>query len=473
MVNFKSILYFCDILGIEPKLRIFGNDNYKSTFSSILSIIIIFLSATFTVYSFIIYFNYINPSIIYSKDNDKSTSRTIQIKDALLLLGLYENTHFSVVDKNDAFIEAEYTIEYNNGTNSKKNLVIEKCEYGKNIDFKHQDYLKNYPINYYYCFSNIQGSLPLFYIPDEGKSSISLNIRLGESSRYTANDIILYIINGNDVIDHSNKNNPISNNYFTSTYTSFSSNKFNIINFFLQFIKYESDDGILFPNNKLFKAKAFSQITVMETNYIEAMDKSEIGTVFINLSEINFDSYKRVYPRIQSLLAEITSVSNLLLVIGQILSKILLDKKMSKDIFKYIEEKEYKERKIKPTSQNKEIMAKEVNICLTKEIEKTNRLSNQESVDYLPKKNESNGGGLNISHILEGLNFVHIIKSFFCCKDEKTEVITACHKYISEEICIEKILKKLHDFENKLDIASENEDLEELKKVIFKNNKKL
>ena len=74
---------------------------------------------------------------------------------------------------------------------------------------------------------------------------------------------------------------------------------------------------------------------------------------------------------------------------------------------------------------------------------------------------------------MEGLNFVHIIKSFFCCKDEKTEVITACHKYISEEICIEKILKKLHDFENKLDIASENEDLEELKKVIFKNNKKL
>ena len=110
MVNFKSILYFCDILGLEPKLRIFGNDNYKSTFSSILSIIIIFLSATFTIYSFIVYFNYINPSIVYSKDNDKSTRRTIQIKDALLLLGFYENTHFSVVDKKDAFIEAEYIL---------------------------------------------------------------------------------------------------------------------------------------------------------------------------------------------------------------------------------------------------------------------------------------------------------------------------------------------------------------------------
>ena len=127
--------------------------------------------------------------------------------------------------------------------------MIENWEFGKNIDFKHQYSLKNYHINDYYCFSNTQGSLPLFYIPDVGKSLISLNIRLGEKSRYTANDIIFYIINGNDIIDHNNKNSPISNNYFSSTYTSFSSNKFNVVNFFLQFIKYESDDGILFPNN--------------------------------------------------------------------------------------------------------------------------------------------------------------------------------------------------------------------------------
>ena len=64
-------------------------------------------------------------------------------------------------------------------------------------------------------------------------------------------------------------------------------------------------------------------------------------------------------------------------------------------------------------------MPKEVDICLTKEIEKINRLSNQESVDYLPKKNESNSGELNISHIFEGLNFFHIIKSFFVVRMQK------------------------------------------------------
>ena len=88
MSKCKNILYFFDILGLKPKLRIFNNDNYRSTYSSILSIIVIFLGLSFTVYSLIVYFNYVNPSIVYSKDNDKSTSRSILLSEALLLFGL-------------------------------------------------------------------------------------------------------------------------------------------------------------------------------------------------------------------------------------------------------------------------------------------------------------------------------------------------------------------------------------------------
>ena len=254
MSKFKKVLYFCDILGFEPRLRIFGKDKYKSTCSSILSLIVLFLAASFTVYSLIVYFNYVNPSIVYSKDNEKSTSRSILIKDALLMFGLYENTNFSVLNDSDAFIEVTYNEKYINKKPESKTLTLEKCEYGKNIDEKYRDSLKNYNINEYYCFNNNEGNLALFYNPDEGKSSLSLNIKINEKSKYTANDIIIYIMNGNDIIDHSNKNNPISNNYFTSTYTSFSTTKFNIINYYLQFINYESDDGFLFPNSKSFQA---------------------------------------------------------------------------------------------------------------------------------------------------------------------------------------------------------------------------
>ena len=131
MSKCKQILYLCDIIGLKQKIMIFNKEKYKSTFSAILSIIVIFFALSFTVYSLIVYFNYANPSIVYSKDNDKSTSRSIILNDALLLFGLYGNSNFQTIDENDAFIEGEYVIDFNNGSNYKENLIIEKCEYGK------------------------------------------------------------------------------------------------------------------------------------------------------------------------------------------------------------------------------------------------------------------------------------------------------------------------------------------------------
>ena len=44
---------------------------------------------------------------------------------------------------------------------------------------------------------------------------------------------MILIINGNDIIDHNSKKNPISDNYFTNTYTSFSMYKFSLIYYYL------------------------------------------------------------------------------------------------------------------------------------------------------------------------------------------------------------------------------------------------
>ena len=225
----------------------------------------------------------------------------------------------------------------------------------------------------------------------------------------------------------------------------------------MQFIKYESDDGFLLPNNKIFNAKAFSQMNIMETNYIEQMENNEIGRIFISLSEISFDWYKRVYPRIQSLIAEITSVVNLLILIGEILAKILLEKKMNKDIFKYIKEKNY-QKKIEVTLENKEMISKNTNISSINENEKINK-SNMNSVDDLTNKNanvdnnETRDKNSN-SNVLDNLNYLHIIKSFFCCKDEKTKLINYCNDYISKEICLENLLLKLNQLENKFDLVT-------------------
>ena len=149
---------------------------------------------------------------------------------------------------------------------------------------------------------------------------------------------------------------------------------------------------------------------------------------------------------------------------------------MSKDIFKYIVEKEYKKRKIEIIPENNEIIPKEINIpTTTTENEQITYKSTQNNIDNISNKNSDNKH--SNSKLFDSLNYIYIIKSFFCCEDAKTKFINACHDYISKEICIENILHKLNELINKLNIIFEvdsfkieNPEFEEIKKKYFYTN---
>jgi len=138
---------------------------------------------------------------------------------------------------------------------------------------------------------------------------------------------------------HNNKLNPIGLNteYFsTATYNSLEYTK---IEYNLQFIKYGSDDGLIYQNSKFFKGISFSDMInyrITQTNGFNDSNEKEIGKITIGINKSNFDNYKRTYPRIQSLLADFMSVVNILFEIGRALILFLSKKKMSKDIIKYI-----------------------------------------------------------------------------------------------------------------------------------------
>lgn len=185
----------------------------------------------------------------------------------------------------------------------------------------------NYSINNFYCFSKKDGDIPLYYFPDYGVSSINIYSLIKNESKFEADDLFILIINGNDAIDHNNKKNPILENYFSYSYHSLSSSKLTLINFYFQFIKYESDTGLLFPHYNIFYAKSFSHITALQTKNLRNMHDFQKGTIVIEINKNSFDLYKRSYPRLDSFLAEVMSVINLLLVIGKIISNIILEKK--------------------------------------------------------------------------------------------------------------------------------------------------
>ena len=343
--NYKSFLYTFDLIGEIPQLLVLNERRYKTIFSSIISIILIIFSIIFSFYSLIEYLKYENPIIAYSKSNDATTKRSIFINDTLLMFQLVDISTLNKIDDSLAYYKADYSTLYYNGTCEKISLNIEKCGLGKNMNMKYKDIINDKykfgrEIGDFYCIS-FGKNISLFYYPNVGSSSINLYVFLKNNSHYKPEEIQSLIISENNLIDHINKDKPIIDNfiyYFTSSYSSFDfiGTKYNF-----QYIQYESDDGLFFKKSEKFHGLSFynKEERNIQNNYdftenLKTKDVNNIGSITFEMNPSYFDNYKRTYPRIQSLLAEVMSVISLLFQIAEKIIFILCDKKMSRDIIR-------------------------------------------------------------------------------------------------------------------------------------------
>jgi len=507
LAKIKNVLFKLDLIGPSPQLYIFNNNKYKTFFSFFISLIIIIFSVFFTIFSLVQYFKYENPMISYTRGNDKSTKREILLKDIFLMFQLMDSTSHNHIDDSIAYFESNYTILYDKGKVERGPLKIERCELGKNIDLKYKDFIigkSNFgiPIEDFYCFSPDNRDLSLFYYPDDGYNLIDIQIMLKNNTSYVPEKIQSLIVSQNSLIDHNNKSNPLSNSYEYHFTPSFSSIQFTSVNYNFQFIKYESDNGFIFKYLKNFIGISFSDMNFFHSykeNYdieksLKKDNKVNIGSIEFSLNKSNYDNYKRTYQRLQSLLAEIMSVISLLFEIGRQISAFLCEKSMSKDIIETLINRD--KRQILRVHNNK------INkLCKTNE--NNNSISNErknsqyESVDMINNKLESserkdkvklNTSKNDVAHKhdkikqikiyskqIDKINYFHILKSYFCFKDKKTEMINLCKDIIREDMCIERILERFYNLEklshHHLDIQKEKPKIHKSKR--FKGEKKL
>ena len=66
-----------------------------------------------------------------------------------------------------------------------------------------------------------------------------------------------FIVTENNIINHKNKDNPIKKSSIYQYTTGLSSIDYTSIAYYFQYIKYESDNGLFFKDNKFFKLKKF------------------------------------------------------------------------------------------------------------------------------------------------------------------------------------------------------------------------
>ena len=491
--NIYSLIHFFNLIGKNPQLFIFSKYRNKSIITSLISIVIIFFSIGFAINSLLDYLEFKNPNITFSKDNDIETNRSFFKKDFLLMFQLIDTTSLKPLNNSIGYYLAEYIIYYNNGTNIYTPIDIETCEIGRNIDKKYENFVNN-KSNYgrkiedFYCINSKFENISLFYDPKEGFSVISLYIIFQNNTNYTPEKIQSLITTENNIIKNFDRKNPINNGYMFHITSAYSSMEYTKVNYNYQYLKYESDEGFFFQNSRTLYGISFSDITSyrnkQETNNVTQrfgeIKNPIIGNIEFAVNKSNFDNYKRTYKRLQSLLAEIMSVINLLFEIGRQLSYFLDDKKMSLNIIEYLINKnalyyEKNRRKINVMKdKSKESSIRKINSEI---LDKSNNLDNSIQNKEI-KLNSNNNKILKIdkindidekNKILKEINFIHIIKSFLCFKDKKSQFINFCNNIIRQDMSIERILERFYKLESVYHYFSN----EEKRKLRHNKNKRI
>jgi len=488
-----SFIYFFNLIGKNPELLIFSKYRNKSIIASLASIGIIFFSIAFAINSILDYLKFKNPNITFSKDNDAETNRNFLKKDFLLMFQLIDTSSLKPLNNSIGYYLAEYIIYYNNGTNIYTPIEIETCKIGKNIDKKYENFVSdssNYgrKIEDFYCINSKFENISLFYNPKEGFSVITLYIIFQNNTSYTPEKIQSLITTENNIINNFDRKSPINNGYMFQITSAYSSMEYTRVNYNFQYLKYESDEGYFFENSRILYGMSFSDVT----SYRNKQDNDNveqrfgdiknpiIGTIEISINKSNFDNYKRSYQRLQSLLAEIMSVINLLFEIGRQLANFLGDRKMSLNIIEFLinknnlyikknkrkltvmkdKSKESSTRKInskildKPNNLNNSIKNKEIKMSLN-----NNSILKNDKINVIDEKNK----------ILKEINYFHIIKSFLCFKDKNSQFINFCNNIIKQDMSIERILERFYKLESVFHYFS----IEEKRKLRHIKNKRI
>ena len=399
-----------------------------------------------------------------------------QLVDAISLKSL---------DNSIGYYMAEYIAIYYNGTRVNTLLDIETCEIGKNIDTKYQDFLNDKSnfgkkVDEFYCISSEFENISLFYVPKAGYSSINLYIIFQNNTIYTPEKIKSLILIENNIINHFNRKNPVNNGYIFQFSSAYNSKEFTRVNYIFQYLKYESDDGLIFQNSRNLYGISFTDMVSYRnkkdsndlTNNFEEIKDSMIGIIELEINKSSFDNYKRSYQKLQSLLAEITSVINLLFQIGSQISFFLGDKKMGLSIIEYLSNKNTlntnknkitinKEKKYE-SSERKEIPELSDNLIRLDNSKKNNEIKLSANNNKISEnsKNEKN-------KILKEINYFHIIKSFLCFKDKKSQFINFSYNIIQRDMSMERILESIYSIENMQSYLS-NQNKIKLKNIQIK-----
>lgn len=324
-----------DHLGIKPQLYFLANERYTSVIGASMTILLVLSFIIITTYFFIIYSNGYGMSIISSIEN-VNTDLTINFNDKIFMLKYYESEKLQ--DPRISSLSLVFITSIN-GIEMFMNYPLEPCQYGRHFTKeKLNSIAKNIDISQYLC-SNPENNLTLYY---NFKNNYATYLSVLITRCYNETDIVClsqediefnlqygrhdfsFIIE-NTNINHYNKTSPLGIVSHSSTFM-IDGNEIIDRKIYCKKIDYKSDVGMLWNNWKNFEGFQFdnslSQAIIRE-NDNDYIRLDSFASIDFRLSQSVQNTYEREFPKITSIIVDISSIAKIALIIAEFITQIL------------------------------------------------------------------------------------------------------------------------------------------------------
>ena len=329
-----------DCISEKPFLYYRDYKRYSNIFGFVGTIIAALLLVSEALYFLINYFNGDQLTIIFSQETNYSPYMNLTDKLFLYMLATQDGTP---VDPR--ILQVIPTLWKINGTNtSVERLISSSCSREKNYPQEKYDKILDFDISKLTCLSKENGDDIIFKYEFEPYLKQYMNIYVAKCQGYTLEgeecfpleeidekladmNIFLSLYTETIGLDHHNNKNPLTSSYLSQTIAVSNDFKYSYFYDFRKII-YETKEGFLFKKDKVMSDVSFDLSTRLQSIYAntkEFLVPLSLSTFQFSINQEYADKYQRSYQSIETVIANIGGVCNLVIIIIKFIIKFLTD----------------------------------------------------------------------------------------------------------------------------------------------------
>jgi hypothetical protein len=331
-----------DQTSVKPKLLIFGNSRYNSKIGYFMSGLSMITILVFIVYFFVAFFERRDLNVIYYR-NQNYFLPNINLNNTFIMYYMHDGGN-NPIDPRVAQVTPVYN-KWDNKVLKNEIMQSEPCSWEKHFkDPIYQEMFK-FNISMYSCIDVQKYNISLTNDLNTGlKRQFSLNMIKCQNTTSNGNSCYAPdLINGklkalnlwfdyylpSYTIDHYNLDQPMTNWYYSKNFK-ISADFYYIFWEYFKMVNYESDDGSVFEDISPYSGFIYDDS--MSTKDVLGPETSDAITgtfavVKLTNNSLYTDRYKRFYPKLQTVVANIGGITKLVLFFAKFVT-ILITKQM-------------------------------------------------------------------------------------------------------------------------------------------------